>query len=252
MTLLMWLPCPHHYRRPAFHRAFHRWSLLTVRPHVRAVRPCPEQSLAVRPLAEQGLVVRSPPWWSDRPTLRSTSVACFADLSRLRAAPTTLATPHAVLSTPPAPCAAPVSTTSAAPLVAPTFQLYPRCGREASTSVVATDNGRTVAPPVNNHPMTMRVKRGFWLSTDRLTLSATSVPTLSPVPSSFRAALVDPNWCRAMEEEFAALIINNTWNLVPRSVGSNVITSKWIFKYKFNFDDSLERYKARRVLHGFT
>jgi hypothetical protein len=44
---------------------------------------------------------------------------------------------------------------------------------------------------------------------DRLTLSATSVSTLSPVPSSACAALVDPNWHRTMEEEFAALIANN-------------------------------------------
>jgi hypothetical protein len=90
------------------------------------------------------------------------------------------------------------------------------------------------------------------LPADRLTLSATSASTLSPVPSSVRAALVDPNWRRAMEEEFAALITNNTWDLVPRPIGSNVITGKWIFKHKFNSDDSLERYKARWVLRGFT
>jgi hypothetical protein len=72
------------------------------------------------------------------------------------------------------------------------------------------------------------------------------------VPSSIHTAVVDPNWGRAMEEEFAALITNNTWDLVPRPVGSNVITDKWIFKHKFNFDGSLERYKAHWVLHGFT
>jgi hypothetical protein len=55
-----------------------------------------------------------------------------------------------------------------------------------------------------------------------------------------------------MEEEFIALIAKNTWDLVPRPVGSNVVTDKWIFKHKFNFDDSLEWYKARWVLHGFT
>jgi hypothetical protein len=75
---------------------------------------------------------------------------------------------------------------------------------------------------------------------------------LSPVPSSVRIALVDPNWCRAMEEEFAALIANNTWDLVPRPVGSNVVTGKWIFKHKFNSDDSLDRYKVRWVIRGFT
>jgi hypothetical protein len=75
---------------------------------------------------------------------------------------------------------------------------------------------------------------------------------LSPVLSSVRAALVDPNWRRAMEEEFVALIANNTWDLVPRLVGSNVVTGKWIFKHKFNSDGSLERYKTRWVLRGFT
>jgi hypothetical protein len=72
------------------------------------------------------------------------------------------------------------------------------------------------------------------------------------VPSSVRAALIDPNWHRAMEEEFTALIANNTWDLVPRPVGSNVVTGKWIFKHKFNSDGSLERYKARWVLRSFT
>jgi hypothetical protein len=74
--------------------------------------------------------------------------------------------------------------------------------------------------------MTMRAKRSFRLLADKLTLSATLASTLSPVPSSIRATLVDPNWRRAMEGEFAALIANNTWDLVPRPVGSNVITGK--------------------------
>jgi hypothetical protein len=55
-----------------------------------------------------------------------------------------------------------------------------------------------------------------------------------------------------MEEEYDTLITNNTWDLIPRPVGSNIITSKWIFKHKFNFDGTLEWYKARWVLHGFT
>jgi hypothetical protein len=48
------------------------------------------------------------------------------------------------------------------------------------------------------------------------------------------------------------LITNNTWDLVPHPIGSNVVTSKWIFKHKFNSDGSLEWYKACWVLHGFT
>jgi hypothetical protein len=72
------------------------------------------------------------------------------------------------------------------------------------------------------------------------------------MPSSICVALTDPKWRHAMEEEFVALIANNTWDLVLCPVGSNVITGKWIFMHKFNYDGSLDRYKARWVFHGFT
>jgi hypothetical protein len=100
--------------------------------------------------------------------------------------------------------------------------------------------------------MTTRAKRGFRLPIDRLTLSTTSASTLSSEPSSVSTALGDPNWCRTIEEEFAALIANKSWDVVPGPVGSNIVTGKWIFKHKFNSDSSLERYKARWVLRGFT
>jgi hypothetical protein len=83
-----------------------------------------------------------------------------------------------------------------------------------------------VAHPVNPHPMTTWVKRVFWLPTDKLTLSATSSSPLSPVPTSVHATLIDPTWCREMEEEYDALITNNTWDLFTHPVGSNVVTDK--------------------------
>jgi histone deacetylase 1/2 len=69
--------------------------------------------------------------------------------------------------------------------------------------------------------------------------------TLSPVPRSYRAALADPNWRTAMEQEYSALIGNSTWDLIPRPPKCNVVTRKWVFKHKFNADGSLERYKVR-------
>jgi hypothetical protein len=87
---------------------------------------------------------------------------------------------------------------------------------------------------------------------DRLQLSATvAPPTLSPVLTSVRSALVDPHWHRAMEE-YEALLSNSTWDLVSQPPGANVVTGRWIFKHKLKADGSLDRYKARWILQGFT
>jgi hypothetical protein len=55
-----------------------------------------------------------------------------------------------------------------------------------------------------------------------------------------------------MEKEYGALISNGTWELVPRPQGSNVITGKWVFTHKLRADGTLDLYKARWVLWGFT
>jgi len=91
------------------------------------------------------------------------------------------------------------------------------------------------------------------MASQAATLSAIEgEPRVSPVPSSVRDALADPHWRRAMEEEYAALLANQTWDLVPRPSGCNVVTGKWIWTHKRRADGTLERYKARWVLRGFT
>lgn len=97
--------------------------------------------------------------------------------------------------------------------------------------------------------MTTRGKHGLHQPVKCYNLSAT---TLSLVPRTYRAALADPNRRSAKEEEFTALQANRTWDLVPRPHGANVVTGKWIFRHKFQSDSSLDRYKARWVLRGFT
>jgi len=85
------------------------------------------------------------------------------------------------------------------------------------------------------------------------TLSATEgEPRVSPVLSSVLNALADPHWRRTMEEEYAALLTNQTWDLVSRPSGFNVVTGKWIWTHKRRADGTLEHYKTRWVLRGFT
>jgi len=94
--------------------------------------------------------------------------------------------------------------------------------------------------------MTTRAKSGLRFP------SIYTASSLSPVPRSYRGGLTDPNWRAAMQEEYDALLMNHTWDLVPRPPQSNVVSGKWVFKHKFKADGTLERYKARWVLRGFT
>jgi hypothetical protein len=103
-----------------------------------------------------------------------------------------------------------------------------------------------IAPVINQHPMATRGKMGFRQPTIFHTAA------VSPIPKTHRSVLADPNWRAAMEDEYAALLSNNTWDLVPRPPGANVVIGKWIFRMKYHADGSLDRYKARWVLRGFT
>lgn len=60
------------------------------------------------------------------------------------------------------------------------------------------------------------------------------------------------NWLTAMEDEYNSLIANGTWILVDKPTNQKIIDNKWVFKLKRNTDGSIERFKARLVVRGFT
>lgn len=105
-----------------------------------------------------------------------------------------------------------------------------------------TEEEITSRPQRNKHPPRYLENYECYLSHSNLPIE----------PSNHRQALKDPRWINAMEEELKALHLNQTWSLVPRPEGTNVISSKWIFRVKQREDGSVERFKARLVARGFT
>lgn len=102
--------------------------------------------------------------------------------------------------------------------------------------------------------MTTRAQCGIFQPNPRYADANTAIvtATISPIPKTARTALRDPHWLTAMQEEYKALMVNQTWKLVPRPPGANIVIGKWLFRHKFRADGTLERYKARWVVRGFS
>jgi hypothetical protein len=126
---------------------------------------------------------------------------------------------------PPPPSSPPVPSPSAAPPVAPS----PGTPTPPSRPPAARVETSMYHPPLLHrdlrhvHPMVTRHTAGTL--PPRVLAATTGDLQVSPVPSSVCTALLDPHWRQAMEE-YAALVANQTWDLVPRSPGTNVVTGK--------------------------
>ncbi|GKA25388.1 ribonuclease H-like domain-containing protein [Tanacetum coccineum] len=53
-----------------------------------------------------------------------------------------------------------------------------------------------------------------------------------------------------MNDEYNALIKNNTWALVPRPTDANIVRCMWLFRHKYLAYGTLSRYMARIVANG--
>ncbi|GJS50561.1 ribonuclease H-like domain-containing protein [Tanacetum coccineum] len=85
------------------------------------------------------------------------------------------------------------------------------------TSPVATAHRN--APTTNTHHMVTRAKTR--ISKPLVPMNCHATTTL-PILRSHLHALRDPNWHKAMVDEYNALISNETWALVPRPANVNI------------------------------
>ena len=61
-----------------------------------------------------------------------------------------------------------------------------------------------------------------------------------------------PEWETAVTAKMNSLKKNQTWELVPRPQGNNVVKCRWVYKTSFNFDSVVECQKDRLVAKGFS
>ena len=105
--------------------------------------------------------------------------------------------------------------------------------------------------PAPRHPMTTRAKNHITKPVQKLNLHTQLASSPNSEPTSVTQALKDPHWRKSMSEEYDALVRNGTWELVPPTDITNIVSCKWIFRIKRKSDGSIDKYKSRLVAKGF-
>ena len=66
-------------------------------------------------------------------------------------------------------------------------------------------------------------------------------------PQTFAQAMDQQVWREAVIEEYDSIVHNDVWEVVSRSVGKSVVTSRWLYKTKYVVDGRIEKHKAHFV-----
>jgi hypothetical protein len=124
-------------------------------------------------------------------------------------------------------------------------------GEDSAGGSSTPDNSATPQPVILS-PIRTRLQRGI-RNPKKYTDGTVRYGMLSSTgePCTLMEALDDENWCKAMNEEYQALMENKTWHLVPPSSNKNLIDCKWVYRIKRKADGTIDRYKARLVAKGF-
>nr|GEZ85432.1 retrotransposon protein, putative, Ty1-copia subclass [Tanacetum cinerariifolium] len=60
------------------------------------------------------------------------------------------------------------------------------------------------------------------------------------------------NKVEAIDDEIDSLVFKNTWKLSDLPLGSKTIEYRWVFRIKYHTDGSIQTFKARLVIQGFS
>ncbi|KAL0551719.1 hypothetical protein IC582_010808 [Cucumis melo] len=90
---------------------------------------------------------------------------------------------------------------------------------------------------------------------DEIDCNFTNLFLIDEDPKTYQEALNSMEssmWKEVIKSELDSLVMNQAWDLVDLPKGSKSIKCKWIFKRKTKPNGSIERYKARLVVVGYT
>jgi hypothetical protein len=107
------------------------------------------------------------------------------------------------------------------------------------------DAGELVGDPAD----TRRTRSQFFGAPQALATTETLLPihcymSLGSYPKSHSEASRNPLWEAAMDEEYSALMDNNTWELVPLLKGRKLVRCRWIYRKNIVVDGEIKNYKA--------
>ncbi|GBN94878.1 Retrovirus-related Pol polyprotein from transposon TNT 1-94 [Araneus ventricosus] len=86
-------------------------------------------------------------------------------------------------------------------------------------------------------------------------LAAESFVYKSDSPRTFEEAINSKesvSWKKGMESEMASTRENQTWELTDLPAGSKALPYRWVFRIKTNPDGSINKYKTRLVVKGYS
>jgi len=117
---------------------------------------------------------------------------------------------------------------------------------DSSSPRESLEHGEPVSRTTNAHPMQTRSKSRIYTPQIHHSLFLAHSE-----PKGVKQALTDSNWLSAMKLEYAALLKNHTWDLVPLPSNRKAVGCKWVFRIKENANGSINKYKTRLVAKGF-
>jgi hypothetical protein len=115
------------------------------------------------------------------------------------------------------------------------------------------DAGELVGDPAD----TRRARSQFFGAPQALAATEPLLPihcymSLVSDQNSHSEAAGNPLWEAAMDEEYSALIDNNTWDLVPLLKERKIVRCRWIYQTNISTYGDIKKYKSQLVAKGYS